>query len=117
MTCNTCAKIFDLGKFNHCGQQELPLSIPVAGTYTILMSSGSFYYELDITTTENDEKPVIDFSLLPINMEFILQIMNPDTTILPFDIDIQPEPCSEDAVITECYTTFKIKSIFNQNLS
>jgi hypothetical protein len=114
MSCCTPSKIYDLGLFDICGFQTLPIELPLAGNYIITLTNGNFYFEKPYIADFDGEKPIIDFSKLPVNMEFNLYISNSDGTLLSFDLDIQPDPCTTDAIITECFSIFKLKSMYGK---
>ena len=116
MSCCTPSKIYNLGKFDICGFQELPIELPIAGTYNLILTNGNFCFEIEYITDFDNEKPIIDFSELPVNMEFNLVVQNPDGTILSFDMDIQPDPCTTDPITIECFSSFILKTFFTHNL-
>ena len=116
MSCCTPSKIYDLGLFDICGFQTLPIELPIAGQYIITLTNGLFHFEKTYVTDFDGEKPILDFSKLPVNMEFNLYINNVSGELLSFDMDINPDPCSTDPIITECFSIFKLKTIFKNEL-
>jgi len=116
MSCCTPSKIYNLGKFDICGFQELPIELPIAGTYNLILTNGNFCFEIEYITDFDNEKPILDFSKIPVNMEFNLVVKNPDGTLLSFDMDIDTDPCTTDPIITECFSIFKLKTIYKHEL-
>lgn len=116
MDCCTPSKIYDLGIFDICGPQELPIELPLAGNYIITITNGNFHFEKKYTTDFDNEKPILDFSKIPVNMEFNLVVKNTDGTLLSFDMDIDTDPCTTDPIITECFSIFKLKTIYKHEL-
>jgi hypothetical protein len=119
MICSKIVEIYDLGIYDSCGEQELNLIIPIPGIYTLHIQIGNIVHKYAIQTTAPNQKPSINFSLLPINREMILSVINPVTQqFLTFDIEINGGTGCDPILETRCFYIFKFKSnIFNYELS
>ena len=111
MSCSTGCDVYNLGCFGHCGDYELPIILPTIGTYYFEFHYQNTILNLPVVTTIINEKPIIDFSLLPVNQELIFKIVK-GGNIVTFDIDVNiSDPCNDPVMETKSYFTFLLKTV------
>jgi hypothetical protein len=119
MSCGSIIEIYDLGIYDSCGIKQLNINIPLPGIYTMNIQIGTITHKYAFETTTPNEKPEINFGLLPINREMLLSIINPiNQKHLTFDIEVNTGSECDPILETRCFYIFKIKSnIFNHEIS
>jgi len=106
---NNCPKVYDFGCFGHCEMVEIPIEI--------IDSIVNLSYQNTIISIDTDENGniVLDTSKLPIGTHYFT-LHDENGQNLSINATPKTDPCNDLELNEECYSIFKIKIMYKNEI-
>jgi hypothetical protein len=94
-----------MGCYGHCGMQEIPIIMPIAGVYNLAYEYHGAILNYPFNIVTPGDRIEIDFSKMPLNTEICFKIYGFDGMPMEFTVDGDICPTGN----TDCFDSFSIK--------